>query len=70
MELDANLNFINDDGSIIEPKTAIRLIRREQGWSTKDMGDILGVSRRTIENWEQGIRKPSNPVRILLKRYL
>lgn len=31
----------------------IRLFRKQKNWSTKQLGDFLGFSGRTIENWEQ-----------------
>ena len=36
----------------------IKQLRKSKKLNTKDLGDILGVSGRTIENWEQG-KKPA-----------
>ena len=35
----------------------IKKIRKKKGWNTKKMGEYLGVSGRSVENWEQGRRK-------------
>jgi hypothetical protein len=35
-------------------RSALRSIRRWRGWSTSDLGLILGRSGRSIESWEQG----------------
>jgi DNA-binding transcriptional regulator YiaG len=38
----------------------IRRIRRQNNWSVKNLADQLGVSPRTVENWEQGRRVPTS----------
>jgi DNA-binding transcriptional regulator YiaG len=38
----------------------IRRIRRQNNWSVKNLADCLGVSPRTVENWEQGRRTPTS----------
>lgn len=44
----------------------IREARRKTGLNTADFGALLGVSGRTVENWEQGRRKvPATVVRML-----
>jgi DNA-binding transcriptional regulator YiaG len=40
--------------------TEIRRIRRQNKWSVKNLADRLGVSPRTVENWEQGRRTPTS----------
>lgn len=39
----------------------IKKIRREKGWSQKDLADYCAVSKRTVEGWEQG-RQPERYV--------
>jgi putative transcriptional regulator len=39
----------------------IKEARRKTGLNTKEFGALLGVSGRTVENWEQGHRNPSGP---------
>lgn len=43
----------------------IRQIRHQQKWSVGDMARYLNVSPRTIENWEQGHRVPSNALALI-----
>ncbi len=40
--------------------------RTRSGLSQQKFADVLGVSRRTLEGWEQGRRKPSGAARALL----
>ncbi len=40
--------------------------RMRSGLSQQKFADVLGVSRRTLEAWEQGRRKPSGAARSLL----
>lgn len=36
----------------------IKRLRLEAGLSQKRVGELAGVSRRSIQNWEKGLRKP------------
>ena len=45
----------------------VKFIREQTGLSQKDFARLMGVSKRTLENWEQGRRKPTGPARALLK---
>lgn len=49
----------------------IRRIRREHNLSTGDMAARLGVSPRTVENWEQGRRIPKSGIALVnfFKKY-
>ena len=59
------------DGRWIEYDEGIRLIREQNGWSRKELAYKLGVSVRTIENWETGRTKNiSKSTLILLKSFL
>ena len=40
--------------------------RSISGLSQADFAAALGVSKRTLENWEQGRAKPTGPARVLL----
>lgn len=42
-------------------------LRARTGLSQAKFAELLGVSRRTLENWEQGRRHPSGPAVALLK---
>ncbi|HIU79208.1 MAG TPA: helix-turn-helix domain-containing protein [Candidatus Avilachnospira avicola] len=37
----------------------IRSARMEAGLTQAELAEWLGIPKRTIENWEQGSRKPS-----------
>jgi putative transcriptional regulator len=41
-------------------------VRRELGMSQNDFAVLLGISKRTLEGWEQGRRYPSGAARVLL----
>ena len=48
-----------------EPK--VKAIREKTGLSQTHFARLIGVSKRTLENWEQGRRHPTGPARALLK---
>jgi len=50
-------NFENPD-----PKK----IRERLGLSQNKFAHLLGISTSTLQNWEQGRRKPEGPARVLL----
>lgn len=45
----------------------VKTIREETGLSQTQFARLIGVSKRTLENWEQGRRHPTGPARALLK---
>jgi len=45
----------------------LQKLRHAAGLSTKELGEKLGVSQRTIENWEQGRYKIAAAVVKLLE---
>lgn len=44
----------------------IEAIRKSTGLSQARFAELLGVSVRTLQDWEQGRRKPSGAARTLL----
>lgn len=50
---------------IEEPQ--VKAIRTKIGMTQNKFAALIGVSQRTIENWEQGRRHPTGPARALLK---
>jgi DNA-binding transcriptional regulator YiaG len=44
----------------------IRTIRSRLGLTQAEFAELIGVSRRTLENWEQGRREPTGPTRAFL----
>ena len=51
--------------SIDDPDVAS--IRREYGLSQEQFASLLGISVRTLQNWEQGRREPHGPAKVLLR---
>jgi|TARA_R110000744_G_scaffold360961_1_gene468580 putative transcriptional regulator len=45
----------------------VKAIRAKTGLSQNHFANVLGVSKRTLENWEQGRRQPTGPAKVLLK---
>mgnify|MGYP001251382963 CR=1 FL=1 len=43
-----------------------KLIREQLGLSQIKFAKLLGISTSTLQNWEQGRRKPDGPAKILL----
>jgi DNA-binding transcriptional regulator YiaG len=41
--------------------------RRKLGLSQREMAALMGVSFRTLQNWEQGQREPSQAAKMLLR---
>ncbi len=49
------------------PNSDVARIRIRSGLSQSEFAAVLGVSKRTLEQWEQGRREPSGAARTLLK---
>jgi putative transcriptional regulator len=45
----------------------ITQLREKLGLSQNRFATLFGLSPRTVRNWEQGIRHPEGPARILLQ---
>ena len=45
----------------------VKSIRDKIGLSQTKFAGLIGVSKRTLENWEQGRRQPTGPARALLR---
>ena len=54
----AESDFVNPD---------VASIREEYGLSQTKFAALLGISVRTLQNWEQGRRYPQGPARVLLR---
>jgi len=46
--------------------TDIKELRKELSFSQAEFAAIIGVSTKTLQNWEQGRRKPQGPAKALL----
>jgi transcriptional regulator with XRE-family HTH domain len=51
--------ILHPDGSVMKYPDGLKLLRRRQRMSTRDLGAICGVSPRTIERWEQNLSIPT-----------
>ena len=45
----------------------VKAIRKQVGFSQSKFSSLMGVSVRTLQNWEQGHRQPTGPAKVLLK---
>jgi putative transcriptional regulator len=72
------LESVREGGAIVRGKrsaarrTAIEepdvlSIRESYGLSQEQFAALLGISVRTLQNWEQGRRHPHGPARVLLR---
>jgi putative transcriptional regulator len=51
----------------VEPTSQVGRVRMKSGLSQSQFAAALGVSKRTLEQWEQGRREPSGAAQTLLK---
>ena len=74
---DELLTSVEQAGAILKGKRApsrrfavddpdVPEIRRHLGLTQEKFAMLLGISLATLQNWEQGRRKPEGPARILL----
>ena len=72
------LESVNEAGQILKgkkkpsrafefPELEVKKIRKKMGLSQFHFAMLIGVSKRTLENWEQGRRKPTGPANALLR---
>jgi len=45
----------------------VRMIRESYHLSQEQFAALLGISVKTLQNWEQGRRRPRGPARVLLR---
>jgi putative transcriptional regulator len=50
-----------------KPQSAIARARLKVGLTQAQFAELLGVSRRTLEQWEQGRRQPSGAAKTLVR---
>jgi putative transcriptional regulator len=53
--------------SKIEPRSPILRARLKSGLTQAQFATLLGVSKRTLEQWEQGRREPSGAAKTLIR---
>jgi putative transcriptional regulator len=72
------LESVREGGSILRRETSpsrifsmdkpdVQLIRANYHLSQSEFATLLGISRATLQNWEQGRRIPQGPARVLLQ---
>jgi putative transcriptional regulator len=49
------------------PEADVAAIRERYGLSQAKFASLMGISVRTLQNWEQGRRMPRGPARVLLR---
>lgn len=49
------------------PEKDVAAIREAYGLSQEKFASLIGISVRTLQNWEQGRRTPRGPARVLLR---
>jgi putative transcriptional regulator len=49
------------------PEPEVKKIRETVGLTQSRFAMMIGVSKRTLENWEQGRRHPTGPAKALLR---
>lgn len=47
--------------------TSVRAIRERTSLSQSEFADLIGVSIKTLQNWEQDRRRPTGPAAALLQ---
>ena len=52
---------------VVEPKTEVAKARIKTGLSQSQFAALMGVSKRTLEQWEQGRREPSGAAKTLIR---
>lgn len=45
----------------------VAVLRKRLGLSQDRFAAIFGISAKTVRNWEQGVRHPEGPARVLLQ---
>lgn len=51
----------------VNPESSIVRVRGRLGLSQSKFAAILGISADTLQNWEQGRRRPTGPAKVLLR---
>jgi len=69
------LNSVKEGGEILRGKRRpkrefrhdVKSVREKTGLSQSQFALLIGVKVKTLQNWEQGRRRPRGPARALLK---
>jgi len=52
---------------VVAPRTEVAKARMKTGLSQGQFAALMGVSKRTLEQWEQGRREPSRAAKTLIR---
>jgi putative transcriptional regulator len=52
--------------TFVAPGVEVKSVRAKYKLSQREFAAMLGISVRTLQNWEQGRRSPEGPARVLL----
>ena len=62
------LSRVNRGKAVVEFRPFdIAMIRANFGATQREFASLIGVSRETLRNWEEGRRRPHGPARALLR---
>jgi putative transcriptional regulator len=62
------LSRVNRGKAVVEfSPSDIRMIRANFAATQREFAALIGVSRETLRNWEEGRRRPHGPARALLR---
>jgi putative transcriptional regulator len=53
--------------TFVVPEPDVKSIREQYKLSQRQFASLLGISIKTLQNWEQGRRTPRGPARVLLQ---
>lgn len=53
--------------NLVAPSTEVAKARMKTGLSQNQFAALMGVSKRTLEQWEQGRREPSGAAKTLIR---
>jgi putative transcriptional regulator len=51
----------------VKSSSDVSAVRAKMGLSQPKFAALLGISENTLQNWEQGRRKPTGPAKVLLR---
>lgn len=59
--------FVDSKNNPIDYGLAIKMLRQKHNISTQDFANKLGVSHRSVENWEQNHRQLTKQILLSIK---
>lgn len=59
--------ILDESGELMDSAPGIKRLRAKLGFSTQQLADACGVSRRTVEGWEQGRPPDAAPLNVMTR---